>query len=591
MDETLSFLLNDACQQAGSPHSPHAHSRREDIRHYEKHLDHLEASSKLRILHELLCVRSPEPPLPAHILQSLDAVLSAQRSHRMLTQADSLTPLAISAHGVKISLWRGDITALANVSAITNAANGQMLGCFQPTHRCIDNVIHEHAGPRLRAECHEAMRLRGEDLKPGEAVVTKGYALPAPYIIHTVGPQLFRGRQVERVDEEQLARCYGSVLDALEAVPESEGGKSVALCCISTGLFAFPAELAAQIAVNTVAEWLEQNPNTTITHIIFNTFTEADTQIYTTLFATPPPSWTPNLKLPSPPILRADTIPLARKWLSSADAVLVTAGAGLSASAGLDYLSPTLFKQHFPGMLHHGLRTLYSVFGFSAWPSEQHRWGYYFTHLHLVKNWPPSPVYGKLLAFLRRFGDDAHVRTSNADGFFAANGWDVEKLSTPQGQYAVLQCMRNCRPDAVVDSWPLVKDGIKSVDPLTQKLTDQSKVPKCRFCGGKMFICVRANATFNQGPFERGEAIWNAFGTRVLREKKRLVVLELGVGMNTPGVLRWPNEDMVADGEGSVRLVRVGMGKEVAVPFEVEEKGWATSIEGDLKDTISQLFD
>ncbi|KAH6889451.1 hypothetical protein B0T10DRAFT_538452 [Thelonectria olida] len=592
LDDILGLLLDDAYEQAGNTPSSHAHSRREQIQHYQKHVDHLETSSKLRILHELLCVRSPEPPLPQPALKHLDSILTLQKSHRMLTQAESLPPLAVSENGVRITLWRGDITTLTHVTAITNAANEKALGCFQPTHRCIDNIIHSWAGPRLRAECHELMQARGEDLLPGDALVTKGYNLPAPFVIHTVGPQLSRGAQPTEEDKSQLSRCYSSILDALESLPATDrGSRSVALCCISTGLFAFPAQQAAGIAIKTVAEWLEKNPATNITDIIFNTFTGSDTEIYRGILETLPNGWSPYLEEPTTPVVKADSVTLARQWLESADAVLVTAGAGLSAAEGLDYTSPTLFKRHFPGMLKYGLRTLYSVFGFSRWPSEQDRWGYYFTHLNMVKTWPASPIYKRLLTFLEKFGPDAHVRTSNADGFFLANGWPADQLSTPQGSYAVLQCMKNCRPDAVVESWPLVKDAISSVDPSTQRLTDPDKVPRCQYCGGKMFICVRASALFNEQPFKEGEERWNDFGSRILREGKKLVILELGVGMNTPGVLRWPNEDLTTDGDGNIKLIRAGIGHEVAVPFDLEEAGFATSIEGDLKETIDQLFD
>ncbi|KAH7145489.1 hypothetical protein B0J13DRAFT_501219 [Dactylonectria estremocensis] len=588
LDNTLLYLFKEA-------QSNHSHSFREQIQQYEAHLDHLETSSKLGILQELLCVRPPVPALPEHILQQLDVILALRKSHQLLTKAGSLTPLGISNRGtasdVRISHWKGDVTTLADVTAITNAANGQMLGCFQPTHRCIDNIIHTWAGPRLRAECFEMMQARDSDLQPGEALVSRGYSLPSPFVIHTVGPQLVRGASPTDEQVRQLSRCYESILDALESLPAGEDGKkSVALCCISTGLFAFPAQQAAKIAIDSVFSWLQRHASTTITDVIFNTFTDSDAEIYSTLLRSLPEGWTSYPDNRIPPLVQADSLSLARKWLDSADAVLVCAGAGLSATEGLDYTSPALFKKHFPGFLKYGLRTLYSVFGFDGWASEQDRWGYFFTHMNMVKTWPKSPTYQRLIARLAKFGPDAHVRTSNADGFFLANGWPAEQLSSPQGSYSVLQCLKNCRPEAVVESWPLVSDALSSIDPTTQTLTDPAKIPLCRFCGSKMSICVRAGAWFNSTPFRDAENRWNVWRRRMRREKKRVVILELGAGMNTPGVLRWPNEDLVSEIDGDIRLVRAGMGQEVAVPFELEEKGLATSIEGDLKRVVEELL-
>ncbi|KAH7015766.1 hypothetical protein EDB80DRAFT_638100 [Ilyonectria destructans] len=589
LDNTLGYLFKEA-------HSHHNRSWRQQIRHYEEHLDHFGTSPKLRILQEILCVRPPVPPLPEHILQQLDAIFALRKSHQLLTKAGSVTPLAISSDqnatpDVRISLWKGDITTLADVTAITNAANGQMLGCFQPTHRCIDNIIHTWAGPRLRAECFELMQARDSDLSPGESLVSRGYSLPSPFVIHTVGPQLVKGTSPTDEEVRQLSGCYESILDALEVLPAGEDGrKSVALCCISTGLFAFPAQQAAEIAVETVFSWLQQHPKTTITDVIYNTFTDSDTEIYSNILGSLPDGWIPYPNNQITPLIQADSLSQARQWLDSADAVLVCAGAGLSAAEGLDYTSTALFKKHFPGFLKYGLRTLYSVFGFDGWPSEQDRWGYFFTHLNMVKTWPKSSTYQKLLSRLAKFGPDAHVRTSNADGLFVANGWPAEQLSTPQGSYSVFQCLKNCRPDAVVESWPVVSDALSSLDPTTQKLSDPEKIPWCRFCGSKMSICVRAGSWFNSEPFREAEKRWVEWRKRVRREGKRVVILELGVGMNTPGVLRWPNEDLVSEGNGKIRLVRAGLGQEVAVPFDLEENGLATSIEGDLEKIVHELL-
>lgn len=179
-----------------------------------------------------------------------------------------------------LSVWQGDITRLA-VGAIVNAANSQMLGCFVPMHTCIDNCIHTFAGVQLRYECSKKMdQLRGrygKDYEQPTAVpmLTDAYNLPANKIIHIVGP-IVQYRLTEGL-EKDLAACYRNTLDlCLE-----NGIKSVAFCCISTGVFRFPNKRAAQIAVSTVKNWLSEHPNA-MERVIFNVFKDEDKRYYET---------------------------------------------------------------------------------------------------------------------------------------------------------------------------------------------------------------------------------------------------------------------------------------------------------------------
>ncbi|KAL1872376.1 hypothetical protein Daus18300_004346 [Diaporthe australafricana] len=603
--EILAYLLDEADdvseeENHGQGHHNDNHNHHHHHHHYRNikdQLDDLEPSSHLRLLQQLLCIRQPDPALPEDILDSIDSVLQKQMSRRVLTLAGSIQPTATlkrdNSRDIRLSLWQGDTTTLTGLTAITNAANNQGLGCFQPPHRCIDNVIHSWAGPRLRDECHQAMQSRGgRELEPGEAITTHGHCLEAAHVVHTVGPQLRGGTAPTPLQTRQLARCYRAVLNAAEALPATPDGRKI------TGLFAFPARDAAAVAVGAVAEWLEEHEGTSVTDVLFNTFTDADHAIYTGILASAlqerSTGWLPaplSDMNHHPPLVQCDSLDRARVWLKDADAVLVSAGAGLSASDGLDYTSAALFSKHFPGFLRYGLRTLYSVFGFDGWPTEQVRWGYFFTHLAMVRAWPRSAMYGTLISWLGRFGEDAHVRTTNADGLFVANGLSPERLSTPQGAYAVLQCLANCREDATVLSAPLVEDAQTDLDPVSQVLTDPDKVPLCRFCGGKMNICVRAGDWFNEMPFQEGEKRWRRFRRdTVLSGEKTTVILELGAGMSTPGVLRWPNEDLVNRGRGRVKLVRVGLGSETAVPWDLDEAKLATSIDGDISAVVRELF-
>ena len=177
-----------------------------------------------------------------------------------------------------IAVWKGDITRL-KVDAIVNAANSQMLGCFVPMHTCIDNCIHTYAGIQMRAECNRQMnnlRIKyGRNYEQPTAVpmLTPGYNLPAKYVIHVVGPIV--DNELTPAQEKELSDCYKNTLDMCA----ENGLKSVAFCCISTGVFHFPNERAAEIAVATVTKWMNEHEDQ-IDRVIFNVFKDEDKEYY-----------------------------------------------------------------------------------------------------------------------------------------------------------------------------------------------------------------------------------------------------------------------------------------------------------------------
>ncbi|XP_064366123.1 ADP-ribose glycohydrolase MACROD2 isoform X4 [Dromaius novaehollandiae] len=162
----------------------------------------------------------------------------------------------------KVSLYRGDITLL-EVDAIVNAANSSLLGGGG-----VDGCIHRAAGPCLVAECRN---LSG--CETGQAKITCGYDLPAKYVIHTVGP-IARGHLTD-AHKEDLANCYKSSMK----LAKENNIKSIAFPCISTGIYGFPNEPAAVIALNTIKEWLSKNHNE-VDRVIFCVFLEVDYKIF-----------------------------------------------------------------------------------------------------------------------------------------------------------------------------------------------------------------------------------------------------------------------------------------------------------------------
>jgi Predicted phosphatase homologous to the C-terminal domain of histone macroH2A1 len=240
-----------------------------------------DTEGKKRILRSLMNIRMPKM-MPAAVLRVQDEYLQERVKENGIVTLDEIPTIADqgSHHEFadKLSIWQGDITRLA-VDAIVNAANSQMLGCFIPMHTCIDNCIHTFAGIQLRAECDRQMKkLRakyGPDYEQPTAIpmLTDGYNLPAKKVVHIVGP-IVQGRLTKDL-EQDLADCYKNTLDlCLE-----NGLKSVAFCCISTGVFHFPNKRAAEIAVKTVTEWLKAHP-LALERVIFNVFKDEDKAYY-----------------------------------------------------------------------------------------------------------------------------------------------------------------------------------------------------------------------------------------------------------------------------------------------------------------------
>ena len=221
-------------------------------------------SDNQRMMRALMNIRQPIP--------ASETFLEAQNQELQL-QAEDKGVVKLDGEG--LLLWQGDITRL-KVDAIVNAANSQMLGCWAPLHNCIDNCIHSAAGVQLRQECYEQMKAQGHDEQTGSAKITLGYNLPAKHVIHTVGPIISQGLLPTKEQEEQLASCYQSCLD----IAEANHLRSIAFCCISTGVFNFPNKRAAEIALATVKEWLATHQSSSINQVVFNVFLDKDYDIY-----------------------------------------------------------------------------------------------------------------------------------------------------------------------------------------------------------------------------------------------------------------------------------------------------------------------
>ena len=223
-------------------------------------------------------VREPKP-VSEEFLRLQDEELQAQLQEKGIVELVDIMDVGrgekiFAPTGKQLLLWQGDITRL-RVDAIVNAANAQMLGCFHPLHGCIDNAIHSAAGVQLREECHRLMLQQGHLEPTGTAQITKAYNLPCKYVIHTVGPIVPTGIPTP-MQKEQLASCYRSIMQ----LADENHLESIAFCCISTGEFRFPNQLAAEIAVQTVKNYLTAHPDCSVKQVVFNVFKDEDKRIY-----------------------------------------------------------------------------------------------------------------------------------------------------------------------------------------------------------------------------------------------------------------------------------------------------------------------
>ena len=222
----------------------------------------------LKKLYKTLVNIRPPKPINEEILKLEDEYLSLELKDKKVIDANFLKKSEDN-----IILWQGDITTL-KCDAIVNAGNKGGLGCFNPNHVCIDNVIHTNAGMRLRLECNEI--LKGKELSTGEIIVCDAYNLPSKKVITTVGPEILN--EVTNQNELDLSNCYKNSLK----YAIKNGYKSIAFSSISTGLFGYPINKAKIVAYNSVKEVLSKYKSNI--KVIFNVFSESDYNEYRKLF-------------------------------------------------------------------------------------------------------------------------------------------------------------------------------------------------------------------------------------------------------------------------------------------------------------------
>ncbi len=282
----------------------------------------------------------------------------------------------------------------------------------------------------------------------------------------------------------------------------------------------------------------------------------------------------------------AEAIEELRQWLNSSDKILIGAGAGLSAAAGLSYLDEGLFRQFQPEMAAMGYHYPYELFQHEedGWPQAR-EWAYLIRHINFVRHtFPPAELYKQLLNLV--CDKDYFAVTSNADRQLMRAGFSMDRVFEAQGSYDRLRCTANCTRE----TWeikPFIDKLLPLIDPKTFMISDESAIPYCPNCGAPLYTAFRAFEGYKKEQERYVDWLESTNG-------KKLCIIELGVGFNTPGVIRWPFEKLTYMHDNA-HLFRINKGYKEwpghdGYPIISEElQGKATSMPYDANDVIQAL--
>lgn len=268
-----------------------------------------------------------------------------------------------------------------------------------------------------------------------------------------------------------------------------------------------------------------------------------------------------------------------REKIENADAVLIGAGAGLSTSAGFTY-SGDRFKQYFSDFIEkYHFRNMYEG-GFYPFDSMEEHWAYWSRYIYINRYMDaPKPVYENLFELVGK--KDYFVLTTNVDHCFQKSGFAKERLFYTQGDYGLFQCQTPCKP--------YTYDNETQVKRMAEEQKDMriptELIPKCPVCGKTMTMNLRADATFVQ---DEGWNIHAGYYEKFLNahKKSKILFLELGVGYNTPGIIKYPFWQMTANNKNA-EYICINKG-EATVPNEIRTR--SIEIDDDIYDVLNEIL-
>lgn len=274
----------------------------------------------------------------------------------------------------------------------------------------------------------------------------------------------------------------------------------------------------------------------------------------------------------------SDKLEALRTWIREADAIIIGAGAGLSAAAGLDYGGRRFVDNFADYIQRYGFADMYTA-GFYPFASPEEKWAYWSRHIYLNRYaFTENGVYAALLSLVK---DKAYfIITTNVDALFEKTGFAKDRIFAVQGDYGKWQCARPCH-DVLYDNEAQVREMV------TQQYgcrIPPELVPRCPVCGGPMENNLRSDERFIEDRY------WHEASNKYEEflfnhQNKKIIFLELGVGFNTPGIIRFPFESLTSR-MPDAKLVRLNA-KNAAVPKEIEYA--AVSIERDIAEIMNAL--
>ena len=264
--------------------------------------------------------------------------------------------------------------------------------------------------------------------------------------------------------------------------------------------------------------------------------------------------------------------------LQECDAVVIGAGAGLSTSAGFDYTGER-FEKYFSDFAgKYGIRDMYSG-GFYPFPAKEEFWAYWSRYIFINRYTDaPKPVYENLLKLVQ--GKDYFVITTNVDHCFQKAGFDKKRLFYTQGDYGLFQCSEPCC-DETFDNEAAIRE---MVDRQRNMRIPSELIPRCPHCGRPMTLNLRSDDSFveDEGWHRAAERYENFLRTRA---GQRILFLELGVGYNTPVIIKYPFWQMTAKNPAAVYAC-INKGQAIC-PNEIENR--SLCIDADIGNTLSLI--
>jgi len=273
----------------------------------------------------------------------------------------------------------------------------------------------------------------------------------------------------------------------------------------------------------------------------------------------------------------------ASEFIKKSDFVIIGAGAGLSASGGLNYCDEKLFEKWFPKLYSLGIKNIGEACSIYWDVNDSNRrdfWAYWVTHIQKIRY--DAPVGRAYLDLFDTVKDKNYfVKTTNVDSQFVKAGFNKDKIFAPQGNYGFFQCDKPCC-DEIFDNEVMINKMISNMDN-DKFLVRNEDIPRCSKCGSYLSKNLRVDETFVETPHMKNQKEYIDFINN--STKGNLVLLELGVGFNTPSIIRWPFERIVKE-HPNANLIRINRGYS-EIPIEISDK--SLSFDDDITEVIKHL--